>query len=257
MSTFFRATKIVEHWLLEVDEHSIHSPFFFDFYNKVLKAKTAQDFSKLEKLQTDLLSNREKVLLDQPNSKPKKKSLSEITKDFALPRQYSALYLRIIKYLKAKRIVEIGTSLGITTLYLAEQEAAQVYTFEANHALANIALTNFEYFEKKNVHLIEGKMDVTLSNFFQDTTKVNFAVIDCSVGHDLTLKFFNLLMRRLNEKSIVVINNIYRSKETEKAWTWLKVHELVYGSINLRECGILFFEPSLNKQHFIFSLNKN
>jgi hypothetical protein len=29
---------------------------------------------------------------------------------------------------------------------------------------------------------------------------------------------------------------------------------LVYGSIDLYRCGILFFDPALNKQHFILSL---
>ena len=33
------------HWLYEVDEHSIHSPFFYDLYTKLVSKKDRPDFS--------------------------------------------------------------------------------------------------------------------------------------------------------------------------------------------------------------------
>ena len=43
------------------------------------------------------------------------------------------------------------------------------------------------------------------------------------------------------------------SPEMEKAWNELSRHPLVYGSVDLFRCGILFFEPALNKQHFVWA----
>jgi len=62
-------------------------------------------------------------------------------------------------------------------------------------------------------------------------------------------------MRRLDEKSVVVVDDIHWSVEMEKAWEELCRHPLVYGSVDLFRCGILFFDPALNRQHFIWSLN--
>ena len=103
-------------------------------------------------------------------------------------------------------MVELGTSLGITSLYLAKNEGCLVTTFEGSHALANVALSNFEYFDKENIELIEGDLNSTLPEFLQNPTKINFVLMDAHHRYEPTLHYFNLLMRRLNEKSIVILD---------------------------------------------------
>ena len=262
MSLYFQAKSYLRHWLLKVDEHSIHSPFFFDFYKNVLaKNEPPTSFQKLEKLRTDLLSNQTKIVVEDMGAgsielKKNTRSLSDIANTSLAQKNYCELYYRIAKHLKAKKIVELGTSLGVTTLYLAELASARVITFEGSHSIANIALTNFEYFEKNNIKLIEGNLNTTLHNFLQETEKINLVLMDANHRYEPTLKYFTLLMKRVNESSIIIMDDIHRSEEMEKAWEWVKANELVYGTIDLYQCGIVFFEPSLNKQHYVFSLSK-
>ena len=263
MSLLFQAKSYIKHWLLEVDEHSIHSPFFFDFYKTILKkTEPNPNFKELEKLRNNLLVNHTLIEVDELGSgsielKKNKRSLREIAQTSLAQKRYCELYLRIVQYLKAKKIVELGTSLGLTSLYLSECPGARLITFEGSHSTANIALTNFEYFDKQNIKLIEGNLNNTLPDFLQETEKINFVLMDENHRYEPTLKYFNLLMKRVNEKSIIVVDDIHRSLEMEKAWEWIKQNKLVYGTIDLFQCGIVFFEPSLNKQHFIFSLPKN
>ena len=56
---FFHLLKAyLRHWLHVVDEHSIHSPFFFDYYTRVLRGKTDEKkFEKIEELRFNLLGN--------------------------------------------------------------------------------------------------------------------------------------------------------------------------------------------------------
>lgn len=250
----------LSHWLNSVDEHSIHSPFFFDFYQNVIKkSRKAPSNGKIEDIRNLLLANNSELEADDLGAgsrfnKKSKKSLAEIAKNSLSPSKYSHLYQHIIRYNDAKYIVELGTSMGLNTLYLAENNDARVFTFEGSKSLASIALTHFELFEKQNIQLIEGNIDVTLPEFLQSTVKINFALLDANHRYEPTLRYFNLLVRRFNDKSILVIDDIHWSEEMEKAWKELSQHELVYGSIDLYRCGILFFDPALNKQHFILSL---
>lgn len=78
--------------------------------------------------------------------------------------------------------------------------------------------------------------------------------MDANHRYEPTMSYFDLLMKRLNEKSIVVVDDIHWSEEMEKAWTELKNNQLVYGSVDLFRCGLLFFDPDLNRQHFVWSL---
>ena len=87
-----------------------------------------------------------------------------------------------------------------------------------------------------------------------DTDKIDFVLLDANHRYIPTLEYYRQLTRRLRATSIVVIDDIHRSEEMEKAWKEIKSDTLVYGSVDLYRCGLLFFDPSLNKQHFIWSL---
>ena len=260
MANYHRLKAYIKHWLNVVDQHSIHSPFFFDFYTKVIKNQNGQSrFDEIEKLRAALLRDRSEITIEDFGAgshklKGAKRKLSDIASISLTPAKYARLYHDIIGYLEAKNVVELGTSLGITSLYLAKNKECAVTTFEGSHALANVALTNFEYFDKKNIELLEGDLTSTLPECRQHPTKINFVLMDAHHRYEPTLRYFNLLMRRLNEKSIVILDDIHWSEEMERAWNELRQSQLVYGSIDLFRCGILFFDPDLNRQHFVWSL---
>lgn len=251
----------LRHWLNVVDEHSIHSPFFFDFYNRIVRGKTdALKFEKIERLRTDLLGNQTAIkVLDlgagSTTLKDSNRTLADIASTSLSPRKLSEFYYRMIIEMDAQRVVELGACLGINTLYLAQKDDARIFTFEGSPALANVSLTNFEYLEQDNIQLIEGNLDATLPEFLQDPAKINFVLLDANHQYAPTMKYFGWLVRRLNEESIMVIDDIHLSEDMERAWEELQMNPLVYGSVDLFRCGILFFDPALNRQHFTWSLS--
>lgn len=260
MANYHQLKAYIKHWLTVVDQHSIHSPFFFDFYKKVIQKKEdTHHFIEIEKIRSQLLSNQTKLAIEDLGAGshklngPKRK-LADIAATSLAPAKYARLYHNIIKFQKAVNVVELGTSLGITSLYLATNEECHVTTFEGSHALADVALTNFEYFNKRNIELIEGNIHYTLPEFVQNPAKINFVLMDANHRYEATLHYFDLMMRRLTEKSIVVIDDIHWSEEMERAWNELRKSQLVYGSVDLFHCGILFFDPALNQQHYAWSL---
>ena len=260
MLSFHTIRAYLKHWLLRVDHHSIHSPYFFDFYNRVLNGRSDESkFTRIEDLRHSMLSDSTMIEVEDlgsgAGSKPNRRSLSEITRTSSSPPDLAQFYVRILSNMKARRIIELGSSVGITTLYLAQQREVEVITFEGSHGLANVALTNFESMEQKNIHLIEGNITSTLPDFLQNPAKVNFVLMDANHEYEPTVRYFNFLLKRLDEDSIVVVDDIHRSTGMEKAWDEIKAHPVVYGSADLFRCGILFFDPALNHQHFVWSLN--
>jgi predicted O-methyltransferase YrrM len=258
MSSYHQARSLFSHWLYEVDEHSIHSPFFYDLYTKLVSKKDRPDFPQLDKLRTSLLDNDTVLLIDDLGSgaqdKPYEKTIGQVALTSLSAAQTALFYLDLAKFNQSKRIVELGTSLGMTTLYLAQKKDAQVFTFEGSHSIANTAQTNFEFAGQLNIELIEGNIDQTLPRFLEQTAKVDFALIDANHRYGPTLRYYQLLSRRLTEKSIVVVDDIHRSPEMEKAWQEIRTDILVYGSVDLYRFGLLFFDPSLNKQRYIWTL---
>jgi predicted O-methyltransferase YrrM len=259
VASFFQIKSYINHWLDKGDQHSIHSPYFFDFYNKVVNTRLQPACRPaIESIRANLLRDATEIEVEDLGSgkhRKGKRVLREIVKTSASPQEYSFLLLRICEYAGVRKIVELGTSTGLNSLYLSYAPHAQVYTFEGSHGLANVALTNFEYLDRKNIELLEGNIDDVLPEFLQrDTAKIGFAFLDANHLYAPTLRYFNMLMRRFNEKSIMVIDDIHSSAEMQKAWKELSHHPLVYGSVDLFRCGILFFEPGLNRQRYLWSL---
>lgn len=257
MPGLFSIRAFITHWLDAVDDHSIHSPFFFEFFKVVNDRNPVWGADEIEEVRKKLLNNPfpiEYEELGSGKSGKGKEKLSDIAQRSLATPELAELYARIVKYLKAETIIELGTSLGISTLYLALRNEAQITTLEGNQAVADIAITNFEFFDKKNISVIHGNIDQTLKEALFNMRRVDFALVDANHRYEPTMRYFDLISKRVKEKSIVVIDDIHHSAEMDKAWNEIRKNELVYGSIDLYRCGILFFEPSLGKQHFVWEL---
>jgi predicted O-methyltransferase YrrM len=253
--SLFRIRSFFTYWLEAVDEHSLHSPFFFDLYTSQIKPRAvAGKYDRIETLRKKLLVD-ERVIpvrdLGTGATRRKQRKISAIARtSLSMPR-YSNVFCRLIDHFEARCIVELGTSFGINTLYLAEKPEVRVATFEGAPAIADIAGLTFEFASKKNIDLIVGNIDKTLPAFLARTRRVDFAFLDANHSYDPTLKYFEWLLKKVHEKTVLIVDDIHHSHEMERAWKAIRNHRLVYGSVDLFRCGIVFFDPSLNKQHVI------
>jgi predicted O-methyltransferase YrrM len=136
-------------------------------------------------------------------------------------------------------------------LYLAKNPDVFVTTFEGSRTIAETARITFEFAKAENIKLIEGNIDSTLPDFLQSSGKIDFVFMDANHRYEPTLKYFNLLLHKTHPLSIIVVDDIHYSREMEKAWNYLRHHSLVYGSVDIYRCGLLFLDPSLNKQHVV------
>lgn len=259
MHKFFQLQSYFHYWLNQVDKHSLHSPFFYEFYTKVVHPNQATYYpDRIEALRKSLLANSTSievadmgaisVLREKVN---KSRAIHDIAATSLSPQKFSKLYARIITHFKLKNIIELGTSFGINTLYLAANPGVEVTTFEGLPAIARMANTNFEFADARNIKLIEGDINETLPSFLQHEKKWDFVFMDANHRFEPTLKYFNALLTRVNTGSILVLDDIHYTAEMEKAWQMIRTHPLVYGSLDLFRAGIVFFDPSLNKQHAV------
>lgn len=259
MASAHQVKSFARHWLYETDDHSIHSPFFYDLYTKLVARKHADDLPVMEDLRRELEHNKTVLQIEDFGSgaqgqKTHSRTIGQVARSSTTPYRQALFYLDLLYHINAKRVVELGTSLGMTTLYMAQKKDAQIFTFEGSHAIANTALTNFEWAGKQNIKLIEGNLDQTLHRFLEPTDKIDFVLMDANHRYVPTLEYYRLLTRRIRPSGLIVIDDIHRSEEMEKAWSEIRTDTLVYGSVDLYRCGILCFDPALGKQHYIWSL---
>jgi predicted O-methyltransferase YrrM len=249
----FQLRSYLNYWLDSVDQHSLHSPFLFDFYVNVVRGQSIPN-KVAEDLRQRLLNDHRTIVVEDLGTRSKMnnvRKISAIASSSLSDPKFSSLYSRIIRHYAHMNIVELGTSLGVNTVYLAEKKDTKVSTFEGAPAVAALAEITFEFSRAKNVRLIQGNINSTLPDFLQGLRKLDFVFIDANHTFEATVRYFEQCVGKAHEKTVIVIDDIHLSAAMEKAWKHAKLHPLVHTSCDLYRCGILFFDPSLNKQHVI------
>ena len=86
----------------------------------------------------------------------------------------------LLKSQRPQIIIELGTSLGITTAYLSRSMAeGKIYSFEGNADLCEEATKIWEQLKCENISLINGNIDQTLSETLETYTKSRFCHYRC------------------------------------------------------------------------------
>jgi len=248
----YRIRSYLSYWLDAVDAHSLHSPFLYDLYTRVIIPAQKNAFPAFEHLRERLLSDQRTIKIKDYGAGGKTEGIiRDIARTSLAPLKKALLYNSLISYFNCQQILELGTSFGITTLYLAQPANTKVVTMEGSPETAEIASLTFEFAEARNIRLIQGNIDDKLDAVIAEFRRIDFVLLDANHRYEPALRYFKKILPKLHPGSVVVMDDIHYSVEMGKAWDEIRKHELVHTSVDLYQCGILFFDPSLNKQHVI------
>ncbi len=235
--------------------NSIHSPFVFDFYNEVIKKRYKN--KKIEDLRKSLYKNDNSILVEDlgagsvsgPTSR--KRKISGIAKNAVKPPIYASILHNIVAHYKPADVVEMGTSLGITSLYLQQATSNPIYTLEGSKNVLEIAEENFSHFKEPKPISVLGNFDSTFAEVFSKISNPYLVYIDGNHTYEATMRYFNLILENPEEKSIIIFDDIYWSPDMTRAWQAIKNNPTINLSIDLYQLGIVFFNSDFKeKQNF-------
>lgn len=259
-TSFQLAKKYLRYYLAASngEGHGIHSPFVFDFIKNVLRDKKRYDCYPI-------IEQRRKILLSDPAiievedfgagsavTSSKKRVVKDIARSSLKSKKYAQLLYRMAQYYQPKTILELGTSFGITTSYLASaNQNAAISTCEGAPAIAAIARQTFDELQLKNILLTEGDFTKTLPQVLSRLGAIDFAFIDGNHQQEPTLQYFQQLLSHSVNNSILVFDDIHWSGEMELAWKKISGHAFVTLTLDLFFIGIVFINADFKvKQHF-------
>ena len=238
--------------------HGIHSPFVFDFVTRVLNDHTVPAISySIEDLRLQLSKNKLVIEVEDFGagsalSGLHKRTVAEITRHSAKTKKYGLLLYRICMYFQPRVVVELGTSLGLSTAYLASSDpSSRLITIEGASALASLAKKNFETLGLTNIEMVKGNFDVVLTPVLLELASVDLAFIDGNHRKEPVLAYFRQLLEKVNPSSLFIFDDIHWSSEMEECWERIKAHPRVRVTVDLFFMGLVFFREEFKaKQHF-------
>ncbi len=253
MNSLFRFCQYIKHFLLSGDEHSVHSPFLFYLYTTTIHTdKQFYAFSKIESFRNRALKDKTTIAVtDFGTGKDRQRHIADIVSRSVTDASKAQILFRLAWFIKAKTILELGTSLGFTTAYLASANTqSTVFSLEGCPNLAAYALRMHKRLNINNTRVYAGDIAKTLPSVIQTVSQIDLAFLDANHQYKPTLEYFEILLPYMHENSIMIFDDIYWSPDMKKAWDTIIAREEITISIDLFHFGIVFFRKNAPKQHF-------
>ncbi|MDD4968324.1 MAG: class I SAM-dependent methyltransferase [Paludibacter sp.] len=255
MNRFRMTYKFILHFLSATNTRGfgVHSPYLFHFTKFVLNNKgTYYIFSSIEKIRSQLKKDQRKLdITDFGTGLKKQNTVGNIAKKSLKTAKYGQLLFRLSVHFKAQNTLELGTSLGLTTAYLAAPSAfIKCISLEGCQEIADIAIENFKALDIKNAQIVVGDIDLTLPKVLNEFNQLDLIFIDANHKSEAVLSYFEQCMAKVHSDSVMVVDDIYWSADMEKAWKVIKTHPRVMATIDLFQLGIVFFNTDLHKKHY-------
>lgn len=250
----------LKHLVRAGTEHSVHSPFVFNLYCDVIREKQGQDcrFDDISKLRSEMrASGREIEILDlgagSRVNKSNRRRISQVAKNAEKPEKFGRLFCRLARHLKPRHVVELGTSLGLTTLYFSKAITdGRIYTFEGCPETSGIAAENFRKASAENIEIVTGNIDLTLKPALEErNVPLDMVYFDANHRYEPTVRYFLDCLPYAHNDSLFIFDDIYWSPGMTKAWEEIKAHPEVTVTIDLFWIGLVFFRKEQAKENFV------
>lgn len=257
----------LKHLFLAQNAFKVHSPFVYDFYQKVLHPNSFQEATKdltqkVRALRWEL--QRSKEVLEFPDFGAgagdkervmRQRKVSEMVRTAARPSNHGEFLYRLCKTYDFRRAVELGTHLGFSAIYQrsAMAEEASFISMEGAPSVAQKAKQHFQELNLE-IDIRIGAFEKTLPGLDLQSLQPDYVFIDGNHRYQATLDYFHSFLPHMPNNSCMVFDDIYWSSGMKKAWQEIAAHPDITVSIDLFWLGICFIKRNQAKEHFRFRL---
>lgn len=250
-----QALAYIQFFFQSVHLHGIHSPFVYQLQQECLKDRSDHpEYTQLRQYRHALLQNKSSLYITDLGAGSKvqqntNRAIRDIARYSSSSPFRSRLLFRLARYLKARRILELGSNLGIGTQALAlSHPTAEVHSIEGSPELFEFTKEQLHAQGLKNLHLYQGSFKKLLPTLQMDAWDLIF--MDGHHDKKATLGYFETLLPSIHSNTVVIVDDINWSKGMQEAWQQLKEHPKVTVSIDTFFWGLLFFRTEQAKEHF-------
>lgn len=230
----------------------VHSPFVFNLITRVVEeSRPYYIFHDIEKERAKLLCSHEQVTYPDHRQRLKTCSVSKIAEQEFISRKQGMLLFRLANYLHSKRIIQLGSGMGVSTLYLNSYASdLQCIVLENVSEYAKIASSVFLRQACHSVDLRVGEYHELFPQALVDMGKVDFIFF-----HDLYEQtdyswLFNQAVKHVHSDTVFVFEGIKSTRRMREFWKETCNHPDVTVTVDLYSLGLVFFNPKLYKRNY-------
>ena len=255
MKNIFLPLNYLSYLLKAKGAHGLHSPFVYELYHKVVKESPEYyDFAPIEHLRERLLRSNEiieTIDFGAGSGGKKNKKVKDIAKRSSVPAKEGRLLFRLVNFMQPRNMVEMGTSLGISSLYQHKaRPEAEMVTMEGSPGTSTAAGVNFRVMKADSINRVVGDFAQTLPEVIKNLKYADYVFFDGNHRKEATIAYFKQFLPLATEHTVFVFDDIRWSTGMSEAWKEIINEPKATVTVDLFSVGLVFFNPAKVKQHF-------
>jgi predicted O-methyltransferase YrrM len=236
--------------------HGVHSPFVFELISKVINDKKKYpEYVFLNDIRSQLKVTDDQLKVKEIGSgsarfSTKLRSVSEMIRISSVNRKSGELLFRVSRHYKPDFIVELGTSIGMGSIYLSKgSPKSKLITIEGNQGLVQFANELFLKYPGLNIQTIYGLFDQQLVRIKENYPAPGIVFIDGNHNYEPTLKYFRFFSNYMTA-GILIFDDINWSAAMNKAWSEIIKDSKANVTIDLFYMGIVVLDKGVTPGHY-------
>lgn len=251
----FQIIEYVKFWFTSTNQHGIHSPFVYQLITRCFYDRKPKDaYAILKTVYKQYKQRKDTIVVNDLGAgshrmNVKERKIASIAKNAGTTYTRAQLLYRMAAYFSCEKALELGTSLGFGSVALSLCKTVQLTTVEACSQTLAVANSTMQGLELKNIQLVNQSFSDYLKTL-PSNTKFDLIFLDGHHDREATLHYFETLLQHVHNDTVLIIDDIYWSRNMLLAWEKIKDHSAVKVSIDTYFWGIVFFRKEQVKQHF-------
>ena len=220
-------------------------PFAFDLITNVIEDTCAYyAYQDISLIRNQLKQNNKFI-----HYRGKRITVQKAVKKYGISRKEGELLFRLTNHYKPRAILSIGSSLGLSPLYLTRYDSTvQCITLECEPDFAEMATHLLSKETNPSLQIRTGAYHESMSEPISQLKQIDCIFIDKNIKTNNLDIIYTHCLPFIHDHTFCVLAAIRSSVAKHHFWKQICQHPQVTVAVDLFQMGILFFQPNLHKR---------
>ena len=217
------------------------------YLKRKLTKRDKEELGKILKLKNELAAQSKSLSLRdygfRPDGSRADRTMGEVCNKMGLVSKVGTDIFNIVRSVKPKVCLELGTGIGISSSYIAaalklNRNNGTLITIEGDEVLTDLSQDVFYSLGLDNVKVVNSKFAEAIPTILQSNDTIDLVFCDGDHNEQRTFEYYKAILEGMQDDSVYILDDIRWSAAMRRAWERICHHREVSEYKDMNRLGV-------------------